>query len=194
MRHIFLILLWATLVSSCKQTSPPVSKTPQPQAAKQKAQAAFGEFSTQLKGELQQAMKLGGPVKAIEVCSEKAPLIAEELSQKHGFSLGRSSHRLRNPNNAPADAVAAYLKKYAEQPAKNAEMEVIEKEGEWVVIAPIATQPLCLTCHGSPDTFSAELKSALSQHYPEDAATGFEAGDLRGVIWARLPQEEKPTQ
>ena len=50
---------------------------------------------------------------------------------------------------------------------------------------PITTAPMCLTCHGNE--LSAEVRGALAEHYPADQATGFAAGDLRGVFWVTLP-------
>jgi hypothetical protein len=36
--------------------------------------------------------------------------------------------------------------------------------------------------HGDPDTFAPEVSQALQKLYPDDAATGFEIGDLRGAF------------
>lgn len=151
-----------------------------------KAGAAFGEFGEELKSELTQAMSAGGPVNAVKVCQQRAPQLAAEHSKKLGFPLGRSSHRLRNDNNAPDQALASYLEQYSES-GPQAPVEAYQHENQWTVVAPIVTQPMCLACHGDPQTFSAELKAALAQSYPNDNATGFQTGDLRGVFWARLP-------
>ena len=49
------------------------------------------EFMGQLKGELQTAMKAGGPNNAINVCKDKAPVIAKNLSDKYGWTVARTS-------------------------------------------------------------------------------------------------------
>jgi hypothetical protein len=36
--------------------------------------------------------------------------------------------------------------------------------------------------HGDPDTFAPEVSQALQKLYPDDAATGFAIGDLRGAF------------
>jgi hypothetical protein len=151
---------------------------------------AFEAFGKELKGELLAALEKGGPALAVEVCSQKAPQIATTLSEQRGFTLGRSSHRLRNSQNEPSEEIRSYLKEHAEQPASQSPVEVFDEESGWLVIAPIPAQPLCLTCHGDPQTFSPELKEALGKHYPADQATGFEDGDLRGVFWARVPKAQ----
>jgi hypothetical protein len=150
-----------------------------------KASVAFKIFGQELKGELQKALAEGGPVNAVKVCRDVASKLAARTSEREGFPVGRSSHRLRSSSNAPSEAIAAYLKKYAQAGAK-APVEVLKEKESWIVVAPILTQPLCLTCHGDPATFSPELKKALSDSYPDDQATGFAAGDLRGVFWAKL--------
>ena len=49
----------------------------------------------------------------------------------------------------------------------------------------IAVEPVCLACHGK--ALSPETTTALRRHYPDDAATGFDAGDLRGALWVEVP-------
>jgi hypothetical protein len=155
-------------------------------SAKEVAGAAFKDFGGRLKKELLAAVESGGPVQAVEVCHTRAPQIAQEVSSQTGLKMGRSSHRTRNSDNAPSPAVAAYLEKYSQTAAKDVPVEVMD-QGEFdLVIAPIATGPLCLKCHGDPNTFAPELKEALAQHYPDDQATGFQAGELRGVFWAEV--------
>ena len=51
------------------------------------------EFMGKLKIELQTAVKAGGPLKAIEVCSKVAPDIAKAQSMQHGMKVARTSLR-----------------------------------------------------------------------------------------------------
>ena len=156
------------------------------QQATQMALNAFQTFGGRLKMQLKEAMAAGGPVEAVTVCRDAAPQFLTETTSEVGFELGRSSHKLRNPENAPKEAVATYLEKYSDSGAK-APVEATKTGETWTVIAPIVTQPVCLTCHGDTAHFSPELDQALGESYPEDEATGFQAGDLRGVFWAQVP-------
>ena len=52
---------------------------------------------------------------------------------------------------------------------------------------PIITAPMCLACHGSE--LSVEVKDALAAQYPADQASGYAAGDLRGIFWVTLPAQ-----
>ena len=158
--------------------------------ASQKATEAFQALGGRLKAKLEEAMKAGGPVQAVVVCRDVAPTLADEVSEDMGFPVGRSSHKLRNSKNAPLEAVSLYLQEFQDKPASQASPKVVDQGELWVVVGPIPTQPLCLTCHGDSTTFSAELKEALAEHYPDDQATGFKAGDLRGVFWAQIPKTE----
>ena len=155
-------------------------------SARKRARAAFTELSEELQQRLQAAMQQGGPARAVQVCRKEAPAIAARVSKKHGFAVGRSSHRLRNPKNLQLGAIADYLSRYAESPAEKVPVEAVPEGKGWLVMAPIPTRPLCLTCHGDPTTFSADLRQELARGYPKGRATGFPVGQLRGAFWARL--------
>jgi hypothetical protein len=54
-------------------------------------------------------------------------------------------------------------------------------------VEPIYVQPLCVTCHGA--TLAPDLQAKIDELYPNDQATGYAAGDLRGVFWAELARK-----
>ncbi len=135
------------------------------------------------KKDLQQALKGGlaeGPAEAIEVCRLKAPGIADALSVD-GIRVGRSSHKLRNPDNMAPDWVDPIMKMYLDDASSRKPRAVKLAGSRWGYVEPIVVQPLCLTCHGSE--LAPEVAAQISELYPTDDATGFEAGDLRGVFW-----------
>ena len=160
-------------------------------AAQADAPAPDGEtllapFKRDLKAALVEGMQLG-PANAIDVCRLEAPALAAAHS-KEGVRIGRSGHRLRNPaNSGPAwvrEAIAAYLEDPADRLPRTLSLGPA-REG---YVEPILTQPLCLACHGG--SLDPAVSDALASHYPDDQATGFEAGDLRGVFWAEYPVED----
>ena len=55
------------------------------------SRAVTMEFMQTLKGELQAAIKAGGPVNAIQVCNTRAPEIATGFSDKKGWVVARTS-------------------------------------------------------------------------------------------------------
>ena len=124
-----------------------------------------------------------GPANAIEVCSEDAPAIAASLSVD-GVRMGRSSHKLRNPDNAPAEWLGPVIDAYASGERELAPVVVTLEEGRTGYAEPIRVQPLCLACHGT--TLAPDVADRIKTLYPDDAATGFSDGDFRGVFWVEF--------
>lgn len=148
------------------------------------------ELLQPFKKDLKQALLEGledGPEKAIDVCRVKAPAIGKELSID-GVTVGRSSHRLRNPSNRGPDWVTPVLQAYVE--GESALVPVtVQLSGDRVgYVEPIKLQPVCTLCHGT--AVAPSVQAALDRHYPSDQATGFEIDDLRGVFWAEFSAPE----
>jgi hypothetical protein len=145
------------------------------------------EIVAPFKTELQRALLEGlerGPVDAIAVCQIQAPRIAAERAGD-GVELGRTSHRLRNPANAPRGWVEPLLADYLSG-AVDLEPRAVRLSAERVgYVEPIRVQAVCLPCHGDP--LAPEVASEIRRRYPDDRATGFAIGDFRGVFWAELP-------
>ena len=159
-------------------------------------EAATKQVAVKLVAELTVAIAASGPVAAIEVCHLKAlPLTAEKLpGLPQVVSAKRTSLKLRNPANRPDAAEAATLAHLARLVDRGEPTPplVLQRLGpatapaEWRVYRPILVQPACLTCHGDPAAQPAELRTALQQRYPQDAATGYKEGDWRGLISATV--------
>ena len=139
------------------------------------------------KRDLQAALRQGlaeGPEQAIRVCRLEAPRIASALSTED-VRVGRTSHKLRNPRNAPKPWMVPLLAEYRANP-KQAQPRAVALENRRVGYAePIFVQPPCLTCHG--DDIPQPVRERLAELYPEDRATGFRSGDFRGMFWAEFP-------
>lgn len=141
--------------------------------------ALLAPFKAELKGALMEGMQ-EGPATAIEVCSEEAPQIATSLSVD-GVSMGRSSHKLRNPDNAAPAWLVPVIDTYVSGEGELAPVVVKLDDGRHGYAEPIRVQPLCLTCHGT--TVHADVADRIEALYPDDEATGFSEGDFRGVFW-----------
>ena len=111
-------------------------------------------------------------------------MIAGNLSNG-GVAMGRTSHRLRNPDNDGPDWATTVLEQYLQAGAAFAPQTIVLDDGQTGYVEPIVTQPMCLACHGAE--LSPVVQAALDTHYPADQATGFEVGDLRGVFWVSYP-------
>lgn len=192
-----LVPLLAAL-AACSSTRPPAPAATAPAAVpapRERAQAAAKEFSTTLKAALSAQMAQGGTVAAIGFCHDEAPKIAAQVGATHGVRLGRVAvdGRTRNPANAASAWQAEGLAAFKAQVAAGtppAELVRVAEAGlpDGVAVRMmrgIAVEPVCLACHGK--ALSPETATALRRHYPDDAATGFDAGDLRGALWVEVP-------
>jgi uncharacterized lipoprotein YmbA len=136
----------------------------------------------QLSARLKQVLQSGGPAAAIEVCSQEAVKIAESVGREHGVAIGRTSFKLRNPDNAPRDWVRPFVEKQTDTP-----QHIGLDDGSLGALFPIRLDVKCLMCHGQPDEMLDDVKLELAKRYPDDAATGFKQGDLRGWFWVEVP-------
>jgi hypothetical protein len=146
--------------------------------------AFFGD----LKGELVKGMKGHGPVKTISTCQTVAPQLSEAHSQMSGWEVGRTSLKVRNPDNAPDAWETAVLNEFetrkaaGEDPKKISKAEFVEEGGRkyFRMMKAIPTAEVCTKCHGSE--LAEPVTAKLNELYPEDKATGFKVGDLRGAF------------
>lgn len=169
---------------------------PDPRIAE--SRAAAQELGGALKSVLVAAMQAGGPVSAISVCNAKAPQIAGEISTRRGLEVGRTALKFRNPANAPDSWERGVLERFEQEKAAGGAVDSLEfsetvaKEDGSVFryMKAIPTGELCLTCHGT--ALAPEVAARIRELYPQDAATGFSAGDIRGAFTITLP--EQPAQ
>lgn len=152
------------------------------------SRATVKAFAGNLKGELQAAMKEGGPSHAIPVCNVKAPEIARAMSKPPERIVGRTSHKVRNPANAPDAWEAMVLDEFRQRAAAGEDLKTMEKAAlvqrngrrTYRYMKAIPVGAICLTCHGS--RIDPGLKARIDSLYPEDQATGFALGKLRGAF------------
>ena len=134
---------------------------------------------------LQLASASGGPVHAIDVCAVEAPAIAARLSEQTGWDVSRVSLKARNSSTATPDFWETTILNLYDQRQRGGEpgagmttAETVSGQFRYMQAQPAA--PLCLTCHGT--NVSADVLSALQQRYPNDMATGYLEGQIRGAI------------
>jgi hypothetical protein len=153
------------------------------------ARAASKELGEALKKELIAAITNGGAISAISVCHTAAPAIAAGISDKRAMKVARTALKVRNPANAPDAFEMRILEDFSAKIAAGADpatlehAETLTENGvatfRYMKAIPMAAQP-CAACHGTdvkPDVL-AEIKKL----YPQDEATGFKPGELRGAF------------
>lgn len=149
-----------------------------------------------LKSQLQSHMKADKTgLSAITFCSEQADAITKEVNKKlpEYASVRRTALKIRNENNKPDALDTKVMKEYEISIAKGTfkanDIKVIKDEDIVRVYKPLITQGACLKCHGS--NIDKEIQNIISLNYPNDKATDFKGGSLRGVIVSEIKMSSK---
>jgi len=161
----------------------------------EEARALPGTMVPKLLEVLQDEIAKGGHANAISVCREKAPAMAKGLSEKTGWAIRRVSLKNRNPKATPDAWEAAVLQEFEQRlaagqsPVTMDKSEVVEIDGKKVMryMKALPTQELCMSCHGKENKVSPEVQAKLKELYPDDKATGYDVGQIRGAITAKKP-------
>jgi hypothetical protein len=148
------------------------------------------DYMISLKSVLVANMKEGGPLQAVNVCSDTAAQLTQEFSREMNVDVKRFSFKNRNVHNFPDPNEVEILKKFEDMYEKNelnGESYFIMKsendERKTVVYAkPIFIEAPCLNCHGDENQVSSEVRKVLAEKYPSDKANGYQIGDFRGAI------------
>jgi hypothetical protein len=148
------------------------------------------EFMLKLGTMLKQQLEVGGAENAIGVCKQYAPALAAEYSGDNR-KVKRVSLKPRNPTPGTPDAwEKQMLESFENELAGGKPIASMEKstvvetaDGRWFrYMKAIPTQPMCLQCHGQPYQISDSVKALLAKDYPDDQATGYSAGSVRGAV------------
>jgi hypothetical protein len=154
------------------------------------ARSLAREFVTTLKPQLKDALQTAGPAGAIAVCADIAPQIADSLSASSGWLVKRVSLQVRNASRASPDPwEREVLQDFARRQARGDPVDTLyvseQVGGHYRYMQAQVVEPLCLVCHG--DGLGQPVQQALEQYYPDDTATGYTLGQVRGAISLSRP-------
>lgn len=152
---------------------------------KEEAISIVKTFSGELKPKLKGAIQTGGLEHAVKVCSIEAPAIASSLSSETGWMVKRVSLKPRNKNSALPDSFETMvLEKFNEIQAKGESPALLEYseivDNQYRFMKAQAVEGICLSCHGS--SISPDTKRIIDEHYPDDLATAYSLGEIRGAF------------
>ncbi|MGI9516170.1 MAG: c-type heme family protein [Pirellulaceae bacterium] len=167
-----------------KKYEPVIELTETQQEQKQRALSARDKLFASLFEELTGSMAANGPAASIEVCKSRAPELAQAVSEETGVRIGRTSFRLRNPDNIPP----GWARRLVEDRVEQEQYVTLPGHGLGVLL-PIPLMDNCLQCHGNDVQVTTDVRDAILSLYPEDAATGFVEGELRGYFWIEVPAQ-----
>jgi len=179
MRKIMFLTVLCAACAAVLATEPVVDPR------EKEAVALANEFVALLKPQLKQALAGGGPAEAIGVCADIAPGITDSLSAKSGWTVKRVSLKSRNatravPDNWEKTVLLEFDRRQAagENPADMRLSEVVGRQYRYMQAQVV--EPVCLVCHGQD--LSPDVLKTLREYYPDDWATGYSLGEVRGAI------------
>ena len=149
-----------------------------------------------LKKELKRHLKHDpSGLEALAFCSGSAERITQEVNAKlpKGVRVYRTALKVRNakantPDKTDIEVMKSYEKAISEGKAIDKEIRIVDTNDHVRVYKPLVTKPVCLKCHGS--ALDPKVAEGIKHAYPDDKATGFKVGDLRGVIVAEMPKAQ----
>ncbi|MBN2815631.1 MAG: DUF3365 domain-containing protein [Campylobacterales bacterium] len=136
---------------------------------------------------MQQHMKAGGPMDALDFCSNEAYSLTESVNKKlqEGVTVKRVSSKFRSLVNKPSTDEQKVLEKLqAQQDAGEKLPPYVLKQvnqNSYKFYKPlIIEKEVCLKCHGN--VTDKHLKDAIEARYPDDKAMHYKLNDLRGAV------------
>jgi hypothetical protein len=144
-----------------------------------------------LVGRLTGALTEGGAAHAIEFCAVAAQPLTDSVGSAHGVDLRRVTDRTRNAANVADEDDRAAMAAFASILDDSGTLPPYRVQrsagGELLYYRPLLMGALCEQCHGPVDGLSPAVARVLRERYPDDAATGYTEGELRGVLRVAAP-------
>jgi hypothetical protein len=143
-----------------------------------------GVLLQKLGGELKHQMQTSGVIGALNFCSQHALTLTDQIAKESNTPIKRVSLKYRNPVNKASIQETELLKEWDNLIKNNQPLpshKVVNVSGNTTMYyKPIViNNEACLKCHGKID---GELAKAIKAVYPEDKATDYKMGDIRGMI------------
>ena len=130
-----------------------------------------------LRQSLLSAIGTQGMEQAIVFCNVNAYPLTNSFADS--VTVKRTSLRVRNANNLPDSLEQSVLQEFG---GAKPGVKIIRIPGEINYFKPIMLQAMCLNCHGIPNKeIQTSTMRKIIELYPNDRATNFKEGDLRGV-------------
>ncbi|WP_117880526.1 Tll0287-like domain-containing protein [Aureibaculum luteum] len=178
-------------LSSCKSdtkkdTVKATQETQQVQDSLYKAIGLKYAMSTKatLGKNLMGVIQKNGTEHALEFCNTKAIPLTDSMAVAQKATIKRVSDKPRNPDNQANAEELGYIKTFKEQLAAGQQPEAIvkKKNGKVHFYYPIATNQMCLQCHGTPnEQIKPAVMTMIDKLYPEDKAKGYAINEVRGI-------------
>lgn len=156
------------------------------------AKQASKALAETLMTRLTQAVQDSGPQGAIAVCNQEAMQLTQDIARRYQVDIKRVSNRYRNPANAAnaeeSQFIAEAQQRLAagEKPDSLVKVSVNSVQGKQYLLLYKAMVMPKLGELGHGRNMDAPTRAALARYYPADKASGYQAGDVRGLIVTRV--------
>jgi cytochrome c553 len=143
------------------------------------------ETKTVLGKNLMGAIQMDGTEKALTFCNQQAIPLTDSMSVHFNANIKRVSDKNRNPNNKANEKELEYIEQFKKELATKKESVpvVVETDEQVYFYYPIATNTMCLQCHGNPANIEPIVLQKIKALYPNDLAIGYDENEVRG-IWS----------
>jgi 5'-3' exonuclease len=153
-------------------------------------QSGAKELLKTLGGEMKKQMASGDIKKAINFCSQEAQTLTNKVDEALGenVSIKRISTKYRSPANKPTKTEAKILFMLE---STNSPLLTKVSDNEYKFYQPLRIgKPVCLNCHGKGEDMSEVARKTIHELYPQDKATNYNFGDLRGAVVVTIKRGE----
>jgi hypothetical protein len=190
--YLFLPILLAALWAGCQGESKNALTEEEQAKYTRTGQDIVQNVATVITTAVTKSLNDGGVGRAAQYCSYIAIPMVDTLAANHGVKIRRTSDKIRNPKDAPTEREREVIEQYQQEKAAGKELKPLVEAIDPHTVAyyqPILIQPLCLTCHGVlGETMTEENYSFIQYLYPDDQATGYALGDVRGIFSLQIPR------
>ncbi len=168
------------LLVGCKEKKTATISETEMASLSQLGDSIATEMQNTLLKNVSNAIEKGGTDYAVEYCNLKALPLTDSISQKHQVKIQRLSNKNRNPSNEIENAIDQLAWEHI-QSQKSSTIQQ-DNQGKVYYYKPIvAAMPTCIKCHGTTEDISESTQKIIAHKYPNDKATGYQTGDLRGM-------------
>lgn len=129
---------------------------------------------------------------ALEFCNIQAIPLTDSMSVELQAHIKRVTDQPRNPDNVANESELNYIRSAKSDLSEGKEVTpaIHYANGKVIGYYPIITNQLCMQCHGNENSqIDHATLEKIKTLYPEDQATGYDVGELRG-IWVVEMEEQ----
>lgn len=158
----------------------------------EKGQDLATETQKVLGSNLMKAINEGGPINALEFCNIQAYPLTDSMATALKAHITRVTDKPRNQANMANKDELTYIASVKEKLGAGEQVspDISVMDGKVTGYYPIITNQMCMQCHGSEnDQINEETLAKIKELYPNDQATGYGVGELRGIWVVEMDRE-----